>query len=102
MSDPTSQYRFQIAALCRRFDVKRLALFGSAARGEFDPDTSDLDFLVEFLSNDWPGAADRWFGLHEGLEQLFVRKVDLVSVRAATNPYFLQSANQYRVELYAA
>lgn len=37
-----------IAELCRRFGVRRLDLFGSAAMGRFDPQRSDLDFLVEF------------------------------------------------------
>jgi predicted nucleotidyltransferase len=39
----------EIAALCRRYGVRRLEVFGSAARGiDFDPATSDADFLVEF------------------------------------------------------
>jgi uncharacterized protein len=35
-------------ALCRRFHVRRLDVFGSAARGDFDPEHSDVDFIVEF------------------------------------------------------
>jgi len=38
-----------VIALCRRFDVARLEIFGSAARAaDFNPDASDVDFLVEF------------------------------------------------------
>ena len=37
-----------VARLCDRFHVRRLDVFGSAARGEFDPKRSDLDFLVDF------------------------------------------------------
>jgi predicted nucleotidyltransferase len=96
------EHREEIAALCRRYEVKRLELFGSAARGDFDPAKSDLDFFVEFLSEDWHGAADRWFGLQESLEALLGKHVDLVSVKAAKNPYFLEVANQHRVQLYAA
>jgi predicted nucleotidyltransferase len=96
------QHRDQIAALCRRHGVKRLELFGSAARGDFTPGKSDLDFFVEFLSDDWHGAADRWFGLQEDLEALLGRKIDLVSIPAATNPYFLEVANRHKVSLYAA
>jgi len=58
--------------------------------------------MVEFLSDDWKGAADRWFGLQEALEALFQRKIDLVSIKAAKNPYFLQVANRHKVQLYAA
>jgi predicted nucleotidyltransferase len=96
------QHRDEIAALCRRYGVRRLELFGSAARGDFDSQTSDLDFMVEFLSDDWEGAADRWFGLQEALEALLQRKIDLVSIKAAKNPYFLQVANRHKVQLYAA
>ena len=38
----------EIAAICRRYQVRELALFGSAARGEMRTD-SDVDFLVDFL-----------------------------------------------------
>jgi hypothetical protein len=102
MIDLIQQHCERIADICRQFQVKRLELFGSAARGDFNPDRSDLDFFVEFLSDDWHGAADRWFGLQEGLEALFNRKVDLVSIKAAKNPFFLEMANRHRVQLYAA
>jgi uncharacterized protein len=102
MLDLVRQRREEIAALCQQFGVRRLELFGSAARGEFDSATSDLDFLVEFLSDDWHGAADRWFGLHEALESLFGRRIDLVSIRAARNPYFIEVASRHKVPLYAA
>lgn len=96
------QHLSEIHALCRKHGVKQLDLFGSAARGDFDPATSDLDFFVDFVSKDWHGAADRWFGLQEDLTALLQRQVDLVGIRTATNPYFLQVANRHRVELYAA
>jgi predicted nucleotidyltransferase len=92
----------QIYVLCRRHGVKRLELFGSAARGDFDTQTSDVDFLVEFVSDDWHHAADNWFGLSEELEKLLNRKVDLVSTPDIKNPYFLEVANRHRTELYAA
>jgi len=96
------QHREQIASLCRKHDVKRLELFGSAARGDFNPTSSDFDFFVEFRSDGWEKAADRWFGLQEDLEALLEHRVDLVSAKTATNPYFLEVANRHRVELYAA
>ena len=96
------QHRSQIEALCRKYGLKRLELFGSAASGNFDFDRSDLDFFYEFDSADWKGMADRFFGLLEDLQSLFKRKVDLVSLKAATNPYFLESANRSRITLYAA
>ena len=53
----------EIAALCQRYGVQRLDLFGSAARGtDFDPGTSDVDFLVEFEQPPLPGIARRFLG----------------------------------------
>jgi len=95
------QHREQIAGLCRKYGVSRLELFGSAARGDFDPAQSDIDFFFEFDS-DPSRLADRFFGLSEDLERLLGRPVDLVSSRDVRNPYFLQVANRYRVTLYAA
>jgi uncharacterized protein len=96
------QHRAEIEASCRKYQVKRLELFGSAARGDFDPATSDVDFFYEFQSDGWEGAADRFFGLMEDLSALLKRKVDLVSAKDAKNPYFLEVANRHRIELNAA
>ena len=96
------RHRTQIEVLCRKHQVKRLELFGSAASGAFDPTTSDFDFFVEFVDYSTPTIADQWFGLQEDLEALLGRHVDLVSLRSATNPYFLEVANRNKVTLYAA
>lgn len=96
------QHREQIADLCRLYGVKRLELFGSAASGHFDSTGSDVDFFYEFDLAVVDDLADRFFTFKERLEALLHRKVDLVSARHATNPYFLQEANRYRQTLYAA
>ncbi len=96
------QHRDQIAALCRRYGVHRLELFGSAASERFDPSTSDVDFFYEFNPTEADDYADRFFGLLEALELLLGRKVDLVSAKDARNPYFLEVANRHRQTLYAA
>jgi predicted nucleotidyltransferase len=96
------QNRAQIRELCRKHAVKRLELFGSGARGDFDPARSDLDFFVEFNDYNDPKIADHWFELQEDLEDLLGVHVELVSIRTAKNPYFLESANEHRVALYAA
>ena len=77
--------------LCEKYYVKRLAIFGSAVKGTFDPRKSDVDFVVEFLP-DPPGRGFRhpYFGLLEALGDLFGGKVDLVERSAIENPYFLQ------------
>jgi predicted nucleotidyltransferase len=91
----------QIAALCRQYGVRKLELFGSAARDDFDQSRSDIDLFYEFDS-DPSCLSDRFFGLLEDLERLLGRKVDLVSSLDVRNPYFLQVANRHRITLYAA
>jgi uncharacterized protein len=91
-----------LLALCRRFGVRRLELFGSAARVDFDPTTSDVDFLVEFEDPGWQGSSDRYFGLLFGLEDLLCRKVDLIERSAVRNPHFLPVAEQFRELIYDA
>jgi uncharacterized protein len=88
--------------LCRRFHVRRLELYGSAAEGRFDPRTSDLDFLVEFEDLEPVAYADAYFGLLEALQALFGRPVDLTVASAVTNPYFLRRIADSRLTLYAA
>lgn len=94
--------REQLAGLCREFGVARLEVFGSAATGEFDPETSDLDFLVLF--HDLPAGehAHRFFGLLDALRELFGRPVDLVDPRPLRNPYLIADINRSRELLYAA
>jgi uncharacterized protein len=88
--------------LCRKYDVRRLDLIGSATRADFDPSRSDLDFVVEFNDFTVSNAADRYLGLLVDLEDLFKRRIDLVSYRAIRNPYFKQVVDDTRVMLYAA
>jgi uncharacterized protein len=95
--------RAEIAALCERYGVKRLDLFGSAAGDGFDPEASDLDFVVSFERRDPPELFDRYFGLKEDLEELFDRGVDLVTEGALLkDPDFAEGISGKRVSLYAA
>jgi predicted nucleotidyltransferase len=90
-----------ISELCRRYGVSRLELFGSATTDAFDPQRSDLDFLVEFDVN--PSKLfDRYFGLKESLEELCGRDVDLVTVASLQNPYFIEAVNRSRQLVYAS
>lgn len=91
----------EIPALCRRYGVARLDLFGSATADAFDPQRSDLDFLVEFDATP-SGLFDRYFGLKESLEALYDRSVDLVTVGSLQNPYFIESINKTRQPVYVA
>ncbi len=70
--------RADIAALCRRYHVRQLDVFGSAARGvDFDPVSSDADFLVEFGPDADPGLKD-FMEMKDALQCVLGREVDLI------------------------
>jgi predicted nucleotidyltransferase len=84
--------REKIAELCRRRGIRRLAIFGSALRPDFRPD-SDIDVLVEFERGRTPGFA--FFDIQDELAALFGRKVDL------NTPGFLSERVRDRVRAEA-
>lgn len=87
--------------LCRRFRVRRLDLFGSAATGRgFDPRRSDLDLLVAFETLPPVEYAEAYFGLREALEALSGRPVDLVTEAALENPYLRRRVEAERHALF--
>jgi uncharacterized protein len=73
-----------IADFCRRHHIRRLAIFGSALRDDFRPD-SDLDILVEFEAGHVPGLA--FFGMQSELSAVLKRPVDL-NTPQFLSPYF--------------
>src|SRR5437588_5411114 len=91
-----------VRALCRRFAVRRLDLFGSAVTGRFDPTRSDLDFLVEFEKPPAGGFRGPYFGLLEALETLFQRKIDLLTEGSLENPYRRRRIEAEKRTLYQA
>lgn len=96
-----AEHRDAVVDLCRRYDVTRLEVFGSAARGEdFDPATSDADFLVEFNPQSRLPPLQQLMGLTEALEELLGRPVDLVEPKAVRNPYVLAGINRSREVIY--
>jgi predicted nucleotidyltransferase len=90
-----------IARACEAHGVKRLRIFGSVLGDEFDRETSDVDFLVDFLPGRG-GLLHDFFDLKEELERIVGRGVDLVDAGAVRNPYFARSAFGSAEDLYAA
>lgn len=101
MNAKVAQHHQELEALCQRHGVRRLELFGSAAATS-DSAHGDLDFLVEFEESPPGGYADAYFGLVEGLEEVFRCPIDLVPISALGNPYFRESVEESKVLLYAA
>ena len=102
MHPAIAHHRAAISSICRRFHIQRLDVFGSAARAsDFNPESSDADFLVEFAKDSPPSLQD-FFGAKEALEALLGREVDLVEAGAVRNPFILAAINASRESLYAA
>lgn len=96
------QKRADISRICQRHNIQKLEVFGSAARAtDFDPATSDADFLVEFAPGAKRGLAS-YFALKADLEALLQRGVDLVEPATLRNPYLLAGVNSAREVVYAA
>ena len=88
----------RLAAICSRYRLRELAVFGSAARGDMRPD-SDVDILVEFEPGTHPGLG--FFRLEEELRELFGRRVDL-GRKSLLKPLVRRSVLRDAVVLYAA
>jgi predicted nucleotidyltransferase len=94
------QHRTELNRLCREFNVRRLDLFGSAVNGRFEDSSSDLDFIVSFGDTTTSGYADRYLNFAQALEQMFRRKVDLVTERSIRNPFFRHALESAREPVY--
>ena len=93
----------ELAKLCRFYDVTRLEVFGSAARGtDFDPETSDADFLVEFDSDSELPPFDRYFDFAYALREALDRPVDLIEAHTIRNPYLRAAIDRSRELVYAS
>ncbi len=93
----------EIAGICRRYRVSRLEVFGSAARGtDFDPETSDADFLVEFEPPTLPGVSERYAGLTRDLQATLGREVDLIRIGLIDNKYLQDAIDRSRELVYEA
>lgn len=97
-----TQHLDEVRALCEKYKVKRLTLFGSAVKGTFDED-SDLDFVVEFEWHPDPlERGRRWVELWEDLKDLFGRNIDLIVESTIKSQHFAAAIASERVDLYAA
>lgn len=85
--------------ICQRNGIRRLELFGSAARHDFQPATSDLDFIVTFDESAARGGFESYLDALREFEELFRHKVDLLEAGAITNPFLLEAIEQDRIVL---
>lgn len=87
----------RVAAFCRQRGIRRLRLFGSVLRGDFDPAKSDVDVLAEVRPGTRTGF--RFFGYGEELGALLGRRVDL-NTPAMLSPFFRDEVLRDAVTIY--
>ncbi len=97
--DPKTVSRAELADFALRHSVRRLALFGSAARGELRT-TSDVDVLVDMEAGSRAGLFEQ-VRMADELEALFGRRVDLVT-RGGLKPRVRATVEREAIVLYGA
>ena len=93
----------EIAALCRKWRIRELALFGSVLRDDFRPD-SDVDVLVDFEPGA-PWSLSRWLSIRDELSSLLGRPVDLVekgAIEQSRNPFLKRHVLAHMEPVYVA
>ncbi|MGM9827853.1 MAG: nucleotidyltransferase family protein [Muribaculaceae bacterium] len=93
----------KIIALCKKYKVAKLWVFGSILTPRFN-ENSDVDFSVNFDAEtirreglDW---ADLFFDFMHELENIFDRRIDLVCDDAVTNKFFRAELDGTKLLIY--
>jgi predicted nucleotidyltransferase len=92
--------RFKLFELCNKYKVLKLFVFGSVSKGNFDPETSDLDLIVEMEDLNPVEKGETLLKLWSELEQLFNRRVDLLTEKKIKNPYLIKDIENSKLLLY--
>ena len=94
---PIAFDREKIERFCRERGIRKLSLFGSVLRDDFDPRRSDVDVLAEFAPGVQPGL--EFFGYADELAEIIGRKVDF-NTAAWLSPYFRDEVIREAVPIY--
>lgn len=89
----------KIIALCKKYKVARLWVFGSILTPRFNDD-SDVDFSVEFQNNMIDDIFVVFFDFIEEMQSILGRKVDMVDETAVKNPYFRKELDATKTLIY--
>lgn len=87
----------KIAEFCRARGIRKLSLFGSVLRDDFDPARSDVDVLAEFDPGALDGVGFRYFAYGEELSAIVGRRVDFCS---RLNQYIEATVRREAVPIY--
>jgi len=89
-----------LAKICEIYNVSRLYVFGSVVTERFSPKESDLDFLVEMQPMQVVERGENLIRLWDALENLFQKKVDLITDQAIKNPFFKAELDKTKLLIY--
>jgi len=87
--------------LCEIYKVRTMYAFGSVCTDKFN-ENSDIDFLISFDNLSLDQYTDNYFNLHYELQDLFDRRIDLLTENSLSNPFFIKGINQTKQLIYAA
>jgi len=99
MNSIISQNIDKIRNICKKHHILSLSAFGSVVTENFNED-SDIDLLVSFKPLELGEYADNYFQTAESFEKIFGRRVDLVTDKSLSNPYFVKSVNSSKQLIY--
>lgn len=89
----------KVKTLCRKHNVEKLYLFGSATNENFTA-KSDIDFLVSFDKNNLNQYFENYISFKEKLGKLFKRDIDLIEEQTLKNPILINSINKNKELIY--
>ena len=89
-----------ITVLCRKYKVEKLYAFGSVISNRFNPETSDIDLIAELETLPPIEKGENLMNLWTELEELFLRKIDLLSDQPIKNPFLKKNIEQTKQLIY--
>ena len=87
--------------LCEIYKVRTMYAFGSVCTDKFN-ENSDIDFLISFDTLSFDQYTNNYFDLHYKLQDLFDRRIDLLTESSLSNPFFIKGVDQTKQLIYAA
>jgi predicted nucleotidyltransferase len=100
MNSIIEKHLTELVALCRKYKVERIYAFGSVVSGKFDKESSDIDLIVELAPMPPLEKGEKLLSLWNDLENLFKRKVDLLTDKPIQNPYLKKSIEATKQLIY--
>lgn len=92
-----------IRAISEKYGVEKLEVFGSAMTDAFDPERSDVAFIVHYPEGyDYGSFGHRLFDFENELTAELGRPAQVVMTKALRNTYFRECADQTRMVIYGA